>query len=49
LVIATVEHRVDMKALRADYPFMRRSKATVFAAVIAILGVLALISAFVHR
>jgi putative membrane protein len=49
LALATVEHRVDMKALRRDYPFIRRSKATVFAAVIAVLGIFAMISAFIHR
>jgi putative membrane protein len=49
LVVATVEHRADMKLLRKDYPFIRRSRTTVFAAVIAVLGVLAMASAFIRR
>lgn len=48
LILATAEHRRDMRALRAQYPFIRRSTATVFSAVVAFLGVVAMISAMMR-
>jgi putative membrane protein len=44
LVIATLQHRRDMKALRAHYPEVPYSMATVLAGLISILGVLALLA-----
>ena len=45
LVLATLEHRGELKALKKDYPFVpTRSLASVVAAVIAVLGILAMIS-----
>jgi putative membrane protein len=41
LLIATLEHRRDVNALRAEYPDMPRSLARVFAALISVLGILA--------
>jgi putative membrane protein len=43
LVLATLEHRQGMRALRAECPGMPRSTAAGVAALIAILGILALI------
>jgi len=43
LFLATVEHRVNMQGLRAQYPEVPRSLAGVVASLIAILGILALI------
>lgn len=42
LLMATLEHRRDLKALNAEYPGGRRSLARVLAALISILGLLAL-------
>ena len=42
LLMATLEHRRDLKALDAEYPGGRRSLARVLAALISILGLLAL-------
>jgi putative membrane protein len=44
LLLATLEHRDDLHALRAQYPEIPRSLARVVAALIAILGLLALIA-----
>jgi putative membrane protein len=49
LVLATLEHRRDVNALRKEYPFIPRSLARVIAAVIAVLGILAMISATMRR
>ena len=49
LILATVQHRRDMSALRKDYPFVPRSMVTWIAAVIALLGILAMISVMMHR
>lgn len=43
LLLATVEHRLNMQGLRAQYPDIPRSLAGVVAALIAILGIVALI------
>jgi putative membrane protein len=50
LVLATLEHRRDITALKRDYPYVvfPRSLARVVAAVIAVLGILAMISVFVR-
>jgi len=44
LLLATLEHRRDLHALRAQYPDIPRSLAKVVAALIAVLGMLALIA-----
>lgn len=44
LVLATLQHRRDMKALRAHYPEVPYSLATVLVGLISILGVLALLA-----
>jgi putative membrane protein len=49
LVLATLEHRRDLNALKKDYPFVPHSLARVSAAVIAVLGILAMISAMIRR
>jgi putative membrane protein len=43
LLMATLEHRRDLKALNEEYPGGRRSLARVFAALISLLGLLALL------
>jgi len=43
LLLAVLEHRQSMRMLRAQYPDMPRSLAGVVAALIASLGVLALL------
>jgi putative membrane protein len=43
LLMATLEHRRDLNALNAEYPGGRRSLARVLAALISILGLLALV------
>ncbi len=42
LLLATLEHRRDLNALNAEYPGGRRSLARVLAALISLLGILAL-------
>jgi putative membrane protein len=49
LVLATLEHRRDLNALKKDYPFIPHSLARVSAAVIAVLGILAMVSAMMRR
>ena len=44
LAIATFQHRRDMKALRAQYPEVPYSLATVLAGLISLLGVAALLA-----
>jgi putative membrane protein len=44
LLIATLEHRQNLQALRAEYGPVRRSLATVVAGLVAILGVLGFVS-----
>jgi putative membrane protein len=50
LVLATLEHRRDINALKRDYPYIvfPRSLARVVAAVIAVLGIVAMISVFIR-
>ena len=43
LLVATLEHRQSLRALRAQYPEMPRSLSLRVAALISILGILALI------
>jgi putative membrane protein len=43
LLMATLEHRRDLNALNAEYPGGRRSLARVLAALISLLGLLALV------
>lgn len=49
LLMATLEHRRDLNALRAEYPDIPRSLARVLAALISILGILALITVLLHH
>ncbi|MGO9268199.1 MAG: YidH family protein [Candidatus Binataceae bacterium] len=44
LLIATLEHRQDLKALRAQYPGRNRPMATVLAALVSVLGLVALVA-----
>jgi len=44
LVIATIQHRRDMKALRAQHPEVPLSMATILAGLISLLGVFALLA-----
>ena len=43
LLLAAVEHRLNMQGLRAQYPDIPRSLAGVVASLVAVLGLLALI------
>jgi hypothetical protein len=43
LLLATLEHKRDLNALNAEYPGGRRSLARVLAALISLLGLLALL------
>ncbi len=50
LLIATLEHRRDLNALRAEYPEIPpRSLAWVLAALISLLGILALVTVLLRR
>jgi putative membrane protein len=49
LVLASWQHRRDMKALRALYPEVPYSLATVLAGLISILGVVALLAAIFRQ
>jgi putative membrane protein len=49
LLMATLEHRRDLKALKAEYPGIPRSLARVFAALISVLGILALMTIILRR
>lgn len=44
LVLATLQHRQNMRVMRADFPKMPRSRAGVVAALILALGILAMIA-----
>jgi len=46
LVLATIQHRRDMKVLRALHPEVPYSLTTVLAGLISILGVAALLAVF---
>jgi putative membrane protein len=49
LLMATLEHRRDLQALRVQYPDIPRSLARVVAACIAVLGLLALIAVLLRQ
>jgi putative membrane protein len=49
LLMAILDHRRDMGALRAQYPDMPPSRARVLAALIAVLGVVALIAVILRQ
>ena len=49
LLMATLEHRRHVNALRAEYPEMPRSLARVLAALISILGILALVTVLLRH
>ena len=49
LLMATVEHRRDLRALKAQYPDIPRSLARLLAALISILGILALVAVILRR
>ena len=42
LLMATLEHRRDLKELRAQYPMRKRPMATVLAALVSFLGLVAM-------
>jgi putative membrane protein len=44
LVLATLDHRADLKALRARYPGQHRSLTRVLAALVSLLGLVALLA-----
>ena len=44
LLLATLEHRRDMKALRAQYPGTHRTLAGVIAGLVSLLGLVALVA-----
>jgi putative membrane protein len=49
LLMATLEHRRALNALRAEYPEIPRSLARMLAALISILGILALVTVLLRR
>ena len=49
LLMATLEHRRELNALKAEYPDMPRSLARVLAALISLLGILALVTVLLRR
>ena len=49
LLFATIEHRRNLKALRADYGPVPLSLATLVGGLIAILGVLGLVTVLLHQ
>ena len=49
LVFATLQHRRDMKTLRAHYPEVPYSMATILAGLISLLGVLALVAVILRQ
>jgi putative membrane protein len=49
LLMATWEHGRDLKALKLEYPDTPRSLARVFAALISVLGILALVAVIFRR
>ena len=48
LALATYQHRRDMKKLRAHHPEVPQSLATIIAALISFLGILALVAVLFH-
>jgi putative membrane protein len=49
LLMATFEHRRELKALKTQYPDIPRSLAQVLAVLISILGILALVAVILRR
>ena len=51
LLMATLENRHDLKVLNAEYPniYFRRSLARILAALVSILGILALIAVILKK
>jgi putative membrane protein len=49
LLLATLEHRRDLNALRAEYADIPRSLARVLAALISVLGILALVTVLLRQ
>ena len=49
LLMATIQHRVDIKALRAVDPEVPRSMAALLAGLIAILGLVALVAVILRQ
>ena len=49
LLMATLQHRRELNALKAQYPDMPRSLARVLAALISLLGILASITVLLRR
>src|SRR5215470_1468095 len=49
LIFATVQHRRDMKALRAQHPEVPYSMVTLLAGLMSLLGVLALLAVIFHE
>jgi len=49
LALATLEHRKDLKALRARYPGQHRTLARVLAALVSLLGILALLAILLRQ
>jgi len=44
LIIATIQHRRDVRRMRAHYPELEHSLATILAALLSILGVVSLVT-----
>jgi putative membrane protein len=49
LTLATIQHRRDMKVLRAHFPELPYSLAAVLAVLVALLGIAGLLSAILRR
>jgi len=55
LLVVTLEHRASIEALKVQYPVTEgyqsipRSRATMLAGLIAVLGLLALVSIIIHK
>ncbi len=49
LALATLEHRRDLKALRAQYPGEHRTLARVLAALVPLLGIVALFAVLLRQ
>lgn len=49
LTLATLEHRRDLKALRAQYPGEHRTLARVLAALVSLLGIVALLAVLLRQ
>ena len=49
LLAATMEHRRDLNALKAEFPHIPRSLARVFAGLVSLLGILALAAVILRQ